>query len=201
MESLDQRRLMIAAAFALGLAMSDAIILLLGIGSPNAVTRWLPYVGFFLSGVLLRNLPGTSRRVRLAASIVVIGIVATALGTAVMVGPLGFGLARGRYLYKFNSIATVPVSLAVFALLVWLGPGLSRRMSPPIRKLISSVAAASFGIYLLHPMVLTGLSILGLNAKITVAPVAVAATIGATFVITWAIIVVARRLPGVRAIV
>ncbi len=201
-ERLDRRGLAGAAAVAFGLAIGDQLILtFFGIGGPNAVTRWLPFVGFFLAGALLRDLPGSPSRVRIAAAIAVAGILATALGTALLVGPLGFGLGRGRYLYEYPSITTVPVSLAVFALLVWVGPPVFGRLSGTARSLIASAAVASFGIYLIHPMVLAGLSNLGLYASATFVPVAVVATIAVTFVISWFLVEVIRRIPGVRVIV
>ena len=201
-ERLDRRGLALAVAVALLLAASDSIITVwFSIGSPNAVTRWLPFVGFFLAGLLIRELPSSPRRIRLAAVIAVVGILATALGTALLVGPLGKGLGRGRYLYEYPSITTIPVSLAVFALIVWLGPALMRRASARVRALVVSAAAASFGIYLLHPMILAGLSRLGINARATVAPVAFTITVVLTFVITWAIISAVRRVPWLRVIV
>jgi surface polysaccharide O-acyltransferase-like enzyme len=180
---------------------AQLILTFTGIGGPNALTRWLPFVGFFLAGALLRDVAATRRRIRWAVVVAVVSIVATALGTALLVGPLGFGLGRGRYLYEYPSVTTVPASLAVFALLVWLGPGLSRRMSSRTRAVIASAAAASFGIYLVHPMVLVGLSRLGISARSGVAPVAFTLTVTLAFLITWAIVAIMRRIPYVRAIV
>ncbi len=201
-ERLDRRRLAVATGIAFGLAMTDQLILsFAGIGGPNAVTRWLPFVGFFLAGALLRDQSPTPTRIRIAIAIAIGGIVFTALGTALMVGPLGFGLGRGRYLYEYPSITTVPVSLAVFALLAWLGPSLFALLSTRSRTLVASAATASFGIYLIHPMVLTGLSSLGLDGTATIAPIAVGATVGAAFIISWGLVEIIRRLPAVRAIV
>ena len=98
-------------------------------------------------------------------------------------------------------MTTVPVSLAVFALLVWLAPPVMGRLSAPARRLVASAAAASFGIYLVHPMILEGLSRLGVSALATFAPVAVAATIAFAFLISWAIVATLERIPGLRTIV
>jgi surface polysaccharide O-acyltransferase-like enzyme len=195
------RQLTTAVVVATAIAIADGVILQLGIGGPNAVTRWVPFVGYFLAGVLIASVPGTPGRIRTAALVAVVGIAATAIGTAAMVGPLGLGLAHGRYLYEYPSVTTVPVSLAVFALLVWLGPGVMARLSPTSRRVIASVAAASFGIYLVHPMILEGLSRAGLNALSTVAPIALIVTITVTFLISWAIVIAISRIPGLRSIV
>lgn len=199
--SEGRRQVTAAVIVATAIAIADAIIQQFGIGSPNAVTRWVPFVGYFLAGVLIAGVPGTPGRIRLAALVAVVGIAATAIGTAAMVGPFGLGLGRGRYLYEYPSVTTVPVSLAVFALLVWIGPGAMARLSPTGRRVVVSAAAASFGIYLVHPMILEGLSRAGLNAMSTVAPIAFVVTIAVTFLISWAIVVAMSRIPGLRWIV
>jgi surface polysaccharide O-acyltransferase-like enzyme len=197
----DRDRLTTAVIVATAIAMADGIILVFGIGGPNAATRWLPFVGYFLAGALIRDIPATPTRIRLAAVVAVAGILATAIGTGILVGPLGQGLGRGRYLYEYPSVTTVPTSLAVFALLVWLGPGINERLGSRSRRLVASAAAASFGIYLVHPMILEGLSRLGLNGLATAAPIAVTVTIALAFVISWPIVVAMERIPGLRAIV
>ena len=201
-ERVSRRSLMIMTALAFGLAIGDVAIQYLGGGgAPNALTRWLPFVGFFLAGAWLRDVASTPRRIRLAAGIALGGVIATAVGTALMVGPLGLGLGAGRYLYEYQSITTVPVSLAVFLLLVWLGPGLTHRLPATLRGLMSSVAICSFGIYLVHPMVLVGLGSLGVGMRMTVVPLAVLLTMALVFLGSWAIVALVRRVPGLRMLI
>jgi surface polysaccharide O-acyltransferase-like enzyme len=201
-EALDERKLLAAVAIAFGLAMVDnALVTLAGIGTPNAVTRWLPFVGDFLAGYALLSIPRTPGRVRIVAAIAVIGMAATAIGTAILSQPAVLGLGRGRYLYEYHSVTTVPVSLAVYLLLVWSGPWLARHVTGGAWRTVALLGAASFGIYLVHPMILVGLGDLGISATMTFAPVAILITVAITFVLSLLFVLVVRRIPGLRLIV
>jgi len=198
----DQQQVLRFVALAFVLAMIDnALTSLLRIGSPNAVTRFVPYVADFLAGYALLSVRPTRARRRGAVGIVVIGVLLTALGTWVLTQPNVLGPGRGLYLYEYHSITTVPVSLAVYQLLVWSGPWIEAHLRGQAARAVAVMGAASFGVYLVHPMILVGLDRLGIPARTTMVPVAILVTVGLAFSISLVIVLVLRRVPWVRAIV
>jgi surface polysaccharide O-acyltransferase-like enzyme len=194
------RVLAVSVLVLFAIEMADDFILVSGHGGgTNAVTRFVPYVGYFLAGPLLTRVPPTRGRVTAAAVAAVVGIAATAVGTHLLLANVGFG--KGFYFYEYLSVTTVPVTLAVFALFTWSAPqmeGLAARL--PGRSL-SIVAGATLGIYVLHPLVMQGLGMLGLGARSFFVPLAVVASVAATFTVSLAIVLLLRQLPGVRRLV
>jgi surface polysaccharide O-acyltransferase-like enzyme len=198
----DHQQVLRFVAVAFTLAMIDnALTSLLQIGTPNAVTRFVPYVADFLAGYALLSVRPTRARRRGAIGIVVIGVLLTAIGTWVLTQPNVLGPGRGLYLYEYHSITTIPVSLAVYQLLVWSGPWIEAHIVGQVGRVIAVLGAASFGVYLLHPMVLFGLSRQGISATTTIAPVAILLTVALAFSISLVAVVALRRVPWIRTIV
>ena len=198
----EHQQLVRFVAVAFTLAMIDnALTSLLRIGTPNAVTRFVPYVADFLAGYALLSVRPTRARRRGAVGIVATGVLLTAIGTWVLTQPNVLGPGRGLYLYEYHSITTVPVSLAVYQLLVWSGPWIEAHLAGQVARVIGVMGAASFGVYLFHPMVLVGLARQGISSTTTIAPVAVFLTVGLAFTISLIAVVALRRVPWVRAIV
>lgn len=196
----DRRVLGIAAVVFMALGMADTLILVWrGIGGVNAATRFLPYVGYFLAGAWLIRLPPTNRRILASATIAAAGVVATAIGTYLLVGRLGLG--QGRYLYEYLSVTTVPVGLAVFTLFMWSARWAPRLAAHIPRRGLSVLATSTLGIYVIHPLVMTGLGVLGLRARAFFVPLAVPATVLATFALSLLIVLALQRLPAVRRVV
>ena len=191
-----------AAAIALGLAMIDSVLAALaGIGTANAVTRFVPYIGYFLAGYVLA-LPATkARHLWPVIGIAAFGVAATAIGTAILVQPGLLGLGQGRYLYEYLSITTVPVSLAVFRLLVWAGPWLDAHRAGQAYRIAAYIGGAAFGIYLVHPIFLAILGEHGITARMTIAPIAFTVVMVLALGLSLATVAVMRRLPFARSIV
>lgn len=196
----DQRTLGIAVLVFLGLGIADLLIIAWGgIGQVNATTRFVPYIGYFLAGAWLVGVAPSRSRIGAAAAVAVGGMLATAVGTELLI--LRVGLGRGLYLYEYLSVTTVPVSLAVFALFLWSAPTIRRLADRLPRGWLSTVAASTLGIYVIHPLVLGGLERLGLTARTFFVPLAAPATVLVTFGASLALVLVLRRLPGVRRLV
>ena len=195
------RRVLGAAVLVfLALGMADLFILVWrGLGGVNAITRFVPYIGYFLAGAYLRDLPPTKRKVIAATVTAGVGMVATALGTWLLVG--AYGLGRGRYLYEYLSLTTVPVSIAVFALFMWSAPWMDRLAARVPGRAVAVVASTTLGIYVIHPLVLGRLSALGLNVRTSFVPVSVPFMVLAAFVISLLVVLVIRAVPGVRRLV
>ncbi|MDP9468609.1 MAG: acyltransferase family protein [Chloroflexota bacterium] len=196
----DRRNLGIAVVVFLALGIADDLIIAWGgIGQVNATTRFVPYIGYFLAGAWLVGLAPTRSRIVAAAAVTVVGILATALGTELLIQRLGMG--RGLYLYEYLSVTTVPVSLAVFVLFVWSAPAIERMAARLPRGWLSTVAASTLGIYVIHPLVLGGLGRVGLSARAFLVPLAVPAAVLVTFGVSLLLVLVLRRLPAVRRLV
>ena len=195
------RPLLAFVAVAYVLAIIANILTTLGIGQPNAVTRFGPYLAEFLAGFALLTVASTPARARTAVGVLIVGVVLTAIGTWLLVQPDVLGPGRGLYLYEYHSITTVPVSLAVYLLLIWSGPAIERHLTGRRRRLLMTVGAATFGVYLIHPMTLVGLGRLGVSATMTFAPLAVALTVGSAFAISLLAVLAMQRVPWVRALV
>jgi surface polysaccharide O-acyltransferase-like enzyme len=189
----------VAAAYVLAIVAN--ILTTMGIGQPNAVTRFGPYLAEFLAGFALLTVASTPGRARTAIVVLIAGVVLTAIGTWFLVQPEVLGPGRGLYLYEYHSITTVPVSLAIYLLLMWSGPHIERHLTDRRRQLLMTVGAATFGVYLIHPMTLVGLGRLGVSATMTFAPLAVAFTVASAFAISLVAVLAIQRVPWVRALV
>jgi surface polysaccharide O-acyltransferase-like enzyme len=120
-------------------------------GGVNTWTYWLPYVGFFVAGAWLVRIRITPRLRLLAAIAALASVVVGSWGVLAMVR--ADGLQNGRYLADQFSPTMVVLSLAMFVLLRWSGDGTTHGLwtSRPAQ----SLAALSFGVYLVHPLYLT----------------------------------------------
>jgi len=194
------RTLAIAVLVLLALGMVDDVIVVWGHqGGVNAVTRFVPYVGYFLAGPLLARVAASKRRIVLAASVATLGIFATAVGTYLLLANVG--VRNAHYLYEYLSVTTVPVTLAVFALFMWSAPQLDRIAGRLPARALSTMAAATLGIYVIHPLVMRGLSFVGLGARAFFVPLAVTVFVLATFAISLVVVLVLHQVPGVRRLV
>lgn len=164
-------------------------------GSSTAATRFLPFAGYFVAGWVLRDMRLTPRRVQAAAAVFVTSVVATAGLVGVFTAPAGWGTA-GRYLYGFLSPTVVAMSLSAFVLLRAAGAAVRARRG------LGSATAVTFGIFLVHPLVLYPLQA---NWRLPSDPASLLLVAGAQLVVTIAVSVAVtvalRRIPYVRAAV
>jgi surface polysaccharide O-acyltransferase-like enzyme len=195
-----RRVLAISVLVLFALEIADDLILVSGHGGGvNAVTRFVPYVGYFLAGPLLTRITPSRGRVIAAAVVAVAGIAATAVGTDILLSNVGFG--KGFYLYEYLSVTTVPVTLAVFALFMWSAPQIERLAAHLPARALSRVAAATLGIYVIHPLVMQGFGALGIGFRSFFVPFAVVASVLAIFAVSLVIVLLLRQVPGIRRLV
>ncbi len=183
------------AAVLLGLGAVDQVAAeLLGAGDPTAATRFLPFAGFFVLGWVLRDVVLSRRLVRWSA----VAFVGSVLVTIALVG-LTATLFRwgspGRYLYGFLSPPVIVMSVAAFVLLRVAG----RRLRGRGARVAASLSALTFGVYLVHPLVLYPLARhvplpQDLPGFLAVFALQLVATTAGSLLLT----VVLRRIPGVR---
>jgi surface polysaccharide O-acyltransferase-like enzyme len=124
---------------------------------------FLPYLGYFLCGHELRNASPGPRGRALACGIALLAIVATAVGTRALLelhGPTLLGL----FLYEFLSPNVIAMSIAVFLLAAAQGGLAAGAQDSALRRFIVRMAPLTLGIYLVHPMVISGLRGVGIQA-------------------------------------
>jgi surface polysaccharide O-acyltransferase-like enzyme len=192
----NDRLLGLATIVFLAIGVGDTFITIwTGAGGFNAITRFVAYVGYYLAGAwLARQSPSRGAR-RIAAAVIVGGISLTAVGTAALVPRVGF--AQAHYPWEYLSITTVAVSCAVFLLFAWSGP-VFEGLSLPTRRWIAELGAATFGIYLIHPLVLIGWQQVGLEIRTFPVPLATLAIVALTVSVSAALVQILRRIPVLR---
>lgn len=137
---IERKALIILCAGLLLLAMLDKLFAQAQSAPPPfAAALFVPYLGYFLAGHLLDT---ASHNTRWPWPVLLGSIALTAIGC-------GWFAEReqlqiGTYFYDYFSLTTIPMGLAAFAL--------CRRLSAC--RLATWFAPLSFGIYLIHPLLL-----------------------------------------------
>ena len=138
--TLERKHLTCLCAGLLLLAMLNKLFMQAQPGkAPFAGILFVPYIGYFLAGHLLNTAPHNARW---PWPILLGSILFTALGCG-WLAQQG-NLIAGTYFYDYFSITTIPMGLAAFTLL--------RRLQA--HRLAATIAPLSFGIYLIHPLIL-----------------------------------------------
>lgn len=118
----------------------------IGISAPMATG----FVGFFVLGHLLGEIPPSSRQAALAFVIWLLSTAATAAGTYFMSATAG---EFAEFFYDYLSLNVILASASSFLLLKSLS---SQEFMgrPAVSRLVRTAARGSFGIYLIHVLVL-----------------------------------------------
>ncbi len=197
-EHSSRRELAIVTGGALAFGLVEHAVRELGGGGGfNAVTRFLPYVGYYLAGYLITTFTVTERVQRISRWLVPVGWLGTALGSGALAARYGW-TTDGNFLYDYLSPTVMLMSLAVFtAARSWTPKRVSTQQ---MRRL----GGATFGVFLIHPLLLFPLqralslpdsSAIGRTVAWAV-PVACL-----VFAATTVIALGASRIPGVRRLI
>ncbi|HYN66514.1 MAG TPA: acyltransferase family protein [Ornithinibacter sp.] len=138
----------VAVLLGLG-ALDQAISAVADVGGATAATRYVPFIGYYVAGWVLRDVALGPARLRVAAGAFVASVAATVGLTGVASVPSGWG-AGGRYVFGFLSPTVMVTSLAAFLLLRAAGWVWAQQH----RRRLSRLAALTFGVFLVHPLVL-----------------------------------------------
>lgn len=177
------------AVVMLGLGIVDQLATYVGgVGEANAATRFLPFVGYYVLGWVLRDVVLPRHRLVWTAAAWVLSVAVVATLAAVR----DFG-AVGRYGYDFLSPPVVVMSVATYLLM----HAVLRRGWDRLRP----VAPLAFGVFLVHGALVYGVRhVTGVPGDLVgVVASAVGLTAAFTVVsagITWVLL----RLPYVRAV-
>jgi surface polysaccharide O-acyltransferase-like enzyme len=185
------------AAMLLVLGMADqALSVFLAEGQLNAVTRFLPYAGYFVAGWCLCRVPVNPRGLRIAAVAFVVSAVGTTVGTWALILVAGWGDVA-QFFFGYLSPLVVVMSLASFVL---LRAAAERLPAVSGHRIVRRLSELSLGVYLVHPALLAPVKGMVqmpdavLSLALTVSPV-LALVLAASLAIT----AIAQRLPYIRA--
>lgn len=185
----------------LGIGILDqALRALTDTGGVNAATRFLPYVGYYVAGWVLRDVVISRRLVTIASVLLAGSIVLTTVGTRYLGGTRGIN-AAGLYLWDYLSPPVTVMSLSAFVLIRALA-GRLRAVRDDLRAArLRRVADLTFGVYLVHMLILKPIS------HHVAIPDGAWGMVGVTLAV-WVVVVlasglvtaVAHRVPVVRAV-
>ncbi|MDA2813723.1 acyltransferase family protein [Nocardiopsis sp. RSe5-2] len=192
------------AALAFG-ALNQALGLIEGVGGTTAAAQFLPYVGYYVLGWLLFHGPTGRRPLRLGLALLVAGSAAAAVGAGALAELAGEWGAEADYVFDFLSPAVIAAAIGAFLVLREAGLRLAaseRRTAALVSRTARWAAGPSFGVYLVHVMVLFSLrDLFGMPAE---GPWSVLAAAGYAAVVTAVsllLVEVLRRIPFARAVV
>lgn len=180
--------------------LDEALRALTDTGGVNAATRFLPYVGYYVAGWVLRDVLISRRLVVIAAVTFVGSIVLTVVGTRYLGGSRGIN-AAGLYLWDYLSPPVTTMSLSAFVLIRALAQRLPAIRDDRHAAQLRRVADLTFGVYLVHMLILKPVS------HHVPMPDGVWGMVGVTLAV-WTVVVlasglvtaVAQRVPVLRAV-
>lgn len=155
--------------------------------------QWLPYTGYYLAGLYLHTYPltwSTKKIVLVVASLIAL---ATA-GTYVLTSTFGHG-PQGVLFQDYLSPNVIAVSLLVFTLFTRIK---EKNIPPWIKGSIKGLAGASFGIYLIHLMVMESLGRIITPLLSTHELMANIALASSTLVVSYVVITLASFIPFIK---
>ncbi len=158
--------------------------------SPIA-SGFLPY---FVLGYLLGTIELSPSRTILSAATFLVGTAITIFGTYLMTASSG---KFNGFFYDFVSIGVIMASAASMLLLRRLGET-QRFMSPRMQSVTRSLATVSFGIYLIHVLIIGGLGILHVNTFMGYALWSAPLVSAAVFIISYIIVRLMQKIPVIR---
>ncbi|WP_336659222.1 acyltransferase [Leucobacter sp. USHLN153] len=155
----------------------------------------LGYSGYFVLGYLLHTARVSRAVCWWSALAGVAGAVGTALGT--LAASSAAGQTDERY-FDFVTLNVAAMSVAVFlGAKAW---GDAHRFSPRWGRFVTSVAGASFGIYLVHPSFLWVLRQCGITTEFAEPWASVAILTAVTLVLSYAASLLIRLIPRARGV-
>ncbi len=167
---------------------------------PNAVSRFVPFIAFFLAGHQLKDTVLSPRALVAVWAVFFSCVLATIAAThyLVLTRNLGWG-PQGEYFTDFFSPFIIATSFCVY--LIFRSTFPDRTPTTSIARLISrSLAPAALGIYLVHPLFLDLLSPLALGGGRNHWPPAlkIATAAFVIFTLSYALTAILMRIPFLR---
>jgi len=152
------------------------------------VLWFLPYLSYFMAGGIVRRWRPSIDTRRLMM-VLMSSIALTAIGCHVVA--VRTDLPSGLYFYNYFSVTVIPMAIAVFLLL---------RDAPATRALVG-LAPLAFGVYLVHPLFLEGLTRLGFEESRFNPVWAIPTKALLVLLLSLSAVWVIRRIPILRRVV
>jgi surface polysaccharide O-acyltransferase-like enzyme len=177
--------------------------------APTVFTHFVPYTGYFLAGLVLRDVVLDRRGVVVAGLVAAAAVVGQVLATYGLwwIGDVDDATVPEHYF----SLLVIVLTLSVFLLFRSLLADAPDREATAARgatapgrgaALRSRIAAMTLGVYLVHPMILDLIRRgVHLDATFVGALILFPATVAAAFAGSLVIVEVMARIPGVRRLV
>jgi len=163
----------------------------------NAFTLFVPYLGYFVMGLALRELALTKGRMLLAWVTFLAASAAIAIGTGLLFDRWGPSDYRSQALYDYLHPVVIAQSLTAFLIL--------RRSfaSPPdtrSTRLLRALGPIAFGIYLVHVAILDVVHGFLAAAYVRATALVIPLEVGVVFVLSTGVVMALRRVPYLRRV-
>jgi surface polysaccharide O-acyltransferase-like enzyme len=152
-QNVSRKHLTTGAAVCLVMASSDAVMRGFVGARLNVMSLFVPYIGYFFLGFALRNTVLPHPAERRCRVLFLLAIAATAGGTGFAVSRWGIA-GMSLFLYDSFSPTVIVMSVSLF-LLFSTAASRQQKHSWFSGPALSSLSAATLGIYLLHPFFLS----------------------------------------------
>ncbi|MSR77500.1 MAG: hypothetical protein EXS63_04670 [Candidatus Omnitrophica bacterium] len=159
------------------------------------------FIGYFVLGYFLRQY-ATEKSLNKAWALWTLSLLVCAVGTYV--------LCRHFHTYQNllydNMAPNVVIYTASFFLLIkFAGPAFEKNLAPDLKSFILSISKASFGIYLIHPMILEALAKgrwgFVLKATMPHPAMTIPLTTATIFVLSFLAVLLIQKIPLLKKIV
>ena len=157
----------------------------------------LTYLGYFVFGYFAHRESINNKHLAWLYAMVSVSILITALGTFYLTKSHG---TLDQYFYEFLSPNVVFMSIGLFLIIKRIDFYNISRSYPYMFNIISVFSSASFGIYLLHPIVLWFLDRhdIGINATFFHPALGIPLTVMLTSLICLCGVVILRKIPYIK---
>lgn len=160
----------------------------------NAFNYFLPYVGYFLLGHLLIDMSKKYSHKLLVLGLTIIMIIVVIC----ILSYLTMQHSGGLPFYEYTSLPVILLSIGVFFFVQEISYNL-REIPSNILKVVESLSYNSFGIYLIHIILLEGtIRALGLKKENIITALLLIPT---TLLLSWATVITLRRIKTTRPLV
>lgn len=124
--------------------------------SLNILTQFIPYIGYYLLGSALKDIPPL--RSWVAGGLFI--LTGAVMFTATYFLSLPHGAAAGLFFYSYSSIITIAMSLFAYfwlkGMFVYIDTLSTKqpRLQQRFHKILSQLSSATFGVYLIHMIIM-----------------------------------------------
>ncbi len=157
----------------------------------NVLTLWMPFIGYYVLGYLLKDIAANKQWKAKNISVFIFMFIWVFATTGFVFFKYGWG-SRLDWFNDFCNPAMMVMSISVFLMISWHFPVLRY---PVLTK---SLADSTMGVYLIHPIILVALNRLGLSWNNIKEAWNLPVTVILTTFFSWGLVVILRRSRIVR---